>query len=136
MWAPKAECTLSLMNQSDDSKNFSRGGMPCDVTLKLPCRAELPAVSHLFKMSSPFFHEVLEGVTDSALIPVDGSFGTWTYILSHLYPLHQPPALDLGSVYTLLPTLHKYDFSKAITRLLIAFVKDHALGCNPILPKA
>ncbi|KAG1661259.1 hypothetical protein FOA52_003716 [Chlamydomonas sp. UWO 241] len=192
MWAPKAECILSLLNQSHDNKKISQvigmraftegqqsswgipalmelsvlrdaaagwlvkdtlvlkatvtveredrfqldtGGVPCDVTLKLPCGAELPAVSHLLKMASPFFREMLEDVTGSAPIPVDGSFGTWTYILSHLYPLHQPPALDWGSAYTLLPTLHKYDFSKAITRLLIAFVKDQELDINPLLPK-
>jgi hypothetical protein len=66
---------------------------------------------------------------------VDGSLGTWTTILNFLYPLHESPALDLGSVYTLLPTVHKYDFSKAITRRLMAFVKDQELGFDPYLPK-
>jgi hypothetical protein len=41
---------------------------------------------------------------------VDGSLGTWTYILSDLYPLHDPPALSLESVYALLPVVHKYVF--------------------------
>jgi hypothetical protein len=54
---------------------------------------------------------------------VDGSFGTWTYILSDLYPMHDSPALTLGSVLTLLPVVHKYDFSKLLTRL-VAFVKE------------
>jgi hypothetical protein len=66
---------------------------------------------------------------------VDGSLGTWIYILNLLYPLHEPPALDLGSVYTLLPTVHKYDFSKAITTRLVAFVKDQVLGFDPNKPK-
>jgi hypothetical protein len=68
---------------------------------------------------------------------VDGSLGTWIYILNLLYPLHEPPALDLSSVYTLLPTVHKYDFSKAITRRLMNFVKDQVLelGFNPNVPK-
>jgi hypothetical protein len=39
------------------------------VTLKLPCGAEVPAVSQLLKMASPFFRDVLEGVTGSAPIP-------------------------------------------------------------------
>jgi hypothetical protein len=52
---------------------------------------------------------------------VDGSLGAWTYILSDLYPLHDAPDLTLGSVYTLLPVVHKYNLTKLITRLT-AFV--------------
>jgi len=60
---------------------------------------------------------------DIARFPqVDGSFGSWTYILSCLYPLHDSPAITLGSVLTLLPVVHKYDFTKLLTRL-VAFVK-------------
>jgi hypothetical protein len=45
----------------------------------------------------------------SALCPqVDGSLGAWLYILMDLLPLHDPPALTLGGVFTLLPVVHKY----------------------------
>jgi hypothetical protein len=54
---------------------------------------------------------------------VDGSLGVWSYILSCLYPLHDQPELTLGSVYTLLPVVHKYDFPKLLTRLM-GFIKD------------
>jgi hypothetical protein len=42
-----------------------------------------------------------------------------------LYPQHDSPALDLGSVYTLLPVVHKYDFTKLLARL-VAFVKANS----------
>jgi hypothetical protein len=48
------------------------GGIPCDVTLKLPCGAEVLAVSHLLKMASPVLRDLLEDVTGSAPIPVSG----------------------------------------------------------------
>jgi hypothetical protein len=48
------------------------GGMPCDVTLKLPCGAEVTAVSQLLKMASPVLRDLLEDVTGSAPIPVSG----------------------------------------------------------------
>jgi hypothetical protein len=54
----------------------------------------------------------------SHLPQVDGSLGTWTYILSCLYPLHDQPELTLGSAYSLLPVVHKYDFPKLMTRLM------------------
>jgi hypothetical protein len=60
--------------------------------------------------------------TSALFSQVDGSLGTWTYILSCLYPLHDQPELTLGSVYTLLPVVHKFDFPKLLTRLL-GFVK-------------
>ncbi|KAG1680629.1 hypothetical protein FOA52_015078 [Chlamydomonas sp. UWO 241] len=53
---------------------------------------------------------------------VDGSLGTWTYIQSCLYLLHDQPDLTLPSVYALLPVVHKYDFTKLLGRL-VAFVK-------------
>ncbi|KAG1674726.1 hypothetical protein FOA52_013561 [Chlamydomonas sp. UWO 241] len=86
------------------------GDMPYDVVLKLPC----------------------EDVLGGAPIPVDGSFGTWIYILSDLYPLHDPPALTLGSVLTMLPVVHKYNFTKLLTRLVV-FVKENLgrLGHEP-----
>jgi hypothetical protein len=54
---------------------------------------------------------------------VDGSLGTWAYILSDLNQQREPPALTMDSVYTLLPVVHKYDFTKLLARL-VAFVKD------------
>jgi hypothetical protein len=49
---------------------------------------------------------------------VDGSRSAWTYILSDLHPLVDPPSLTLSSVYTLLPVVHKYDFPKLLARLV------------------
>jgi hypothetical protein len=67
---------------------------------------------------------------------VDGSLGTWTYILSDLYPSFDPPALTLSSVFTLLPVVHKYDFTKLLGRLM-TFIKDKSealsfLPQNPV----
>jgi hypothetical protein len=45
-------------------------GVPCDVNLKLPCGAEVPAVSLFLQAASPFFRGALEDVKGSALIPV------------------------------------------------------------------
>ncbi|KAG1679806.1 hypothetical protein FOA52_012718 [Chlamydomonas sp. UWO 241] len=100
-------------------------GVPCDVTLKLPSGVEVPAVSQLLQMASPFFRDALEDVSGSALIPVDGSLGAWTYILSDLYPLPDATGLTLGSVYVLLPVAHKYNFTKLLKRL-VAFVKERS----------
>jgi hypothetical protein len=55
---------------------------------------------------------------------VDGSLGAWTYVLMDLYPLLDPPALTWGSVFTLLPVAHKYDFPRLLKRL-VAFVMDN-----------
>ncbi|KAG1672415.1 hypothetical protein FOA52_013200 [Chlamydomonas sp. UWO 241] len=87
------------------------GGVPHDVTLKLPCGAELPAVSKLLQMASPFFRDVLEDVKVSSPLPVDGSIVAWTYILSCPYLLHDQPHLTLHAVYRLLPVVHKYNFT-------------------------
>jgi hypothetical protein len=54
---------------------------------------------------------------------VDGSLGTWTYILNDLHHQRDPPALTLGSVLTLLPVVHKYNFTKLLARL-VAFVRE------------
>ncbi|KAG1662960.1 hypothetical protein FOA52_006713 [Chlamydomonas sp. UWO 241] len=107
----------------EDRFQLDTGGVPCDVTLKLPCGAKLPAVSHLFKMAVPCFREVLEDVTGSGLIPVDGSLGTWTYILTNVHHQRDPPTLDLRSIYMLLPTVHKYNFKWLLARLM-AFIKE------------
>jgi hypothetical protein len=63
---------------------------------------------------------------------VDGSLGSWIYILRDLSQQRDPPALTLSSVYTLLPVVHKYDFTKLLARL-VAFVKDKSwmLSCIP-----
>jgi hypothetical protein len=66
-------------------------------------------------------------------LQVDGSPGAWTYILSDLYPLHDAPALTLGSAHMLLPVVHKYNFTKLLTRL-IAFIEvnsEEALSPDP-----
>jgi hypothetical protein len=57
---------------------------------------------------------------------VDGIFGTWTYILTYLYPLHVRPELTLESVYMLLPVVHKYDFPRLLAQLM-DFMKKHIL---------
>ncbi|KAG1680628.1 hypothetical protein FOA52_015077 [Chlamydomonas sp. UWO 241] len=100
-------------------------GVPCDMTLQLPCGANIPVLSQFLQVASHFFRE-----------NVDGSLGTWTYILSDLYPQYDPPALTLSSVYTLLPVVHKYDFTKLRARL-VAFIKDESetlsfLPQNPV----
>ncbi|KAG1669273.1 hypothetical protein FOA52_003311 [Chlamydomonas sp. UWO 241] len=100
-------------------------GTPCDVTLKLPCGVEIPTHGQLLQLASPFFSDALEDMKASAPILVTGSLGTWIYILSCLYPLHNHPELTLGSVFTLLPVVHKYDFTKLLTRL-VAFVKERS----------
>ena len=46
------------------------GGVLCDVTLKLPCDAEVPAVSLFLQAASPFFCNALEDVQGGAPIPV------------------------------------------------------------------
>ncbi|KAG1673749.1 hypothetical protein FOA52_002318 [Chlamydomonas sp. UWO 241] len=110
-------------------------GVPCDMVLKLPCGAEMPTFSPFLQAASPFFRGALEDVKGSTAIPVDGSFGAWTYILSDLHQQRDPPALTLGSVLTLLPVVHKYDFTKLLTRLA-AFVKARGgeMSHDPGLP--
>ncbi|KAG1674731.1 hypothetical protein FOA52_013566 [Chlamydomonas sp. UWO 241] len=113
---------VDVIVEREDRFQLDMGGMPCDVVLKLPCGAEVPTISLFLQTASTFFRGALEDVEGGAAIPVDGSLGTWTYILIDLYPLHDPPALTLGSVYTLLPVVH--NFTKLLTRL-VAFVKDN-----------
>ncbi|KAG1658501.1 hypothetical protein FOA52_011967 [Chlamydomonas sp. UWO 241] len=108
----------------EDRAQLDAGGMPCDVTLKLPCGVEMPSVGLFLQSASPFFREALQDMHGTAPIPVDGSPGTWTYILSDLYPLHDAPALSLGIVH-MLPVVHKYNFTKLLTRLL-TFIKDNS----------
>ena len=67
----------------------------------------LPADQHPLCIASP-----------QTLPQVDGSLGAWTYILSCIYPLHDQPELTMGSVYALLPVVHKYDFTKLLPRLV------------------
>ncbi|KAG1670268.1 hypothetical protein FOA52_003618 [Chlamydomonas sp. UWO 241] len=85
--------TVNVSTKREDRFQLDTGDVPCDVTLKL-----------------------------TAPIPVDGSLGSWTYVLGYLYPEHDPPALTLSSVYTLLPVVQKCDFPKLFTRLM-SFVK-------------
>ncbi|KAG1677559.1 hypothetical protein FOA52_014457 [Chlamydomonas sp. UWO 241] len=105
-------------------------GVPCDATLKLAGGAEVPCVSVLLQMASPFFRCALEDVQGGASIPVDGSLGTWSFILSDIYPQYSPPFLTLSSVYMLLPVVHKYDFTNLLGRL-VAFVRGK-LSHNPV----
>ncbi|KAG1659500.1 hypothetical protein FOA52_015342 [Chlamydomonas sp. UWO 241] len=125
--------TVDVTVEREDWFQPDAGGIPCDVALKLPCGAELTAFSPLLQAASPFFRDALEDVQGGAPIPVDGSLGTWTYILMDLHPLHDPPALTLGSDYALLPVVHKYDFTKLLKKL-VAFVweKSEALSHNPV----
>jgi hypothetical protein len=46
------------------------GGVPCDVTLKLPSEREVPTVSLFLQAASPFFRDALEDVQGSTVIPV------------------------------------------------------------------
>ncbi|KAG1670265.1 hypothetical protein FOA52_003615 [Chlamydomonas sp. UWO 241] len=103
------------------------------MTLQLSCGAEVPVLSLFLQVASPFFRDNLEDMKGGAPIPVDGSLGLWTYILSYLYPEHDPPGLSLSSVYMLLPVVHKYDFPRLLARLL-AFMKGKMMfGYNPLL---
>jgi hypothetical protein len=58
-----------------------------------------------------------------SLPQVDGSLGTWTYVLIDLHHQRDPPALTLASVLILLPVVHKYNFTKLLARL-VAFVRE------------
>jgi hypothetical protein len=60
-----------------------------------------------------------------SLPQVDGSLGTWAYIMTDLHQQRDPPALTLDSVLILLPVVHKYDFTKLLARL-VAFVKEES----------
>ncbi|KAG1680630.1 hypothetical protein FOA52_015079 [Chlamydomonas sp. UWO 241] len=118
--------------EREDRFHVNTGGMPCDATLKLPCRAKVPVLRQLLQVASPFFRGALEDVKYGVAVPVDGSLGTWTYILSCLYPLHDQPDLTLLSVYTLLPVVHKYDFTKLLGRLVaIVMGKREELSADP-----
>ncbi|KAG1679822.1 hypothetical protein FOA52_012735 [Chlamydomonas sp. UWO 241] len=126
MWQPSAEYKFTLLNQADGSKS-THSGMPCDMTLKLPCGVEVPVLRQSLQLASPFFRGALEDVQGGAPIPVDGSLGTWIYILTDIYPLRDAPALTWGGVYFMLPVVHKYNFTKLLARL-VDFVKEkHAM---------
>ncbi|KAG1671677.1 hypothetical protein FOA52_007468 [Chlamydomonas sp. UWO 241] len=94
------------------------------MTLKLACDAEVPVISQFLQVASPFFRGALDDMRGNAPISVDGSFGTWTYIQSCLYPLHDQPEVTLDSVQVMLLVVHKYDFAKLLKRL-VAFVKEN-----------
>ncbi|KAG1679164.1 hypothetical protein FOA52_000520 [Chlamydomonas sp. UWO 241] len=108
--------------------------MSCDVALKLPCGVEVPVVRQILQLASPFFRGALEDMSGSAPIPVDGSLGAWTYILSDLYPLHDAPPFTWVDVYMLLPVVHKYNFTKLLKKL-VAVVKGNSeeLSSDPSL---
>ena len=74
-----------------------------------------------------------------ALLPqVDGSLGAWmhakrawpaspaTYVLTCLYPNPDKPTLDIISCYTLLPLVHKYQFSQIQKEILAVHVRDQS----------
>ncbi|KAG1669269.1 hypothetical protein FOA52_003307 [Chlamydomonas sp. UWO 241] len=127
--------TADVTVEREDRFQLDAGATPCDVTLKLPCGVEIPTHGQLLQPASPFFSDALEDMKANAPIPVTGSLGTWIYILSCLYPLHNQPVLTLGSVFTLLPVVHKFDFTKLLTRL-VDFVKERSgeLDDDPNLP--
>ncbi|KAG1670260.1 hypothetical protein FOA52_003610 [Chlamydomonas sp. UWO 241] len=60
---------------------------------------------------------------------------TQAYILSCLYPLHDQPELTPGSVDTLLPVVHKFDFPKLMARL-VAFIKGEREALSHSPPKS
>jgi hypothetical protein len=63
---------------------------------------------------------------------VDGSFGTWTYIQSYLYQVHESQFTP-SSVQTLLPVVHKYDFAKprsALMQFVSEKVKELSADAN------
>ncbi|KAG1674620.1 hypothetical protein FOA52_001869 [Chlamydomonas sp. UWO 241] len=109
--------------EHEDRLELGKGGSPGDVTLKLPCGAEVYVSSHILQMASPFFHQAVEDIDGSDPIP----------ILSNLDPQYDPPALTLGSVFTLLPVAHKYDFDKLLKQLLAVINETSgALSHNPV----
>ncbi|KAG1655616.1 hypothetical protein FOA52_007264 [Chlamydomonas sp. UWO 241] len=116
--------TADITVQREDRFQLDTSGVPSDVTLKLPCGAEVLAVRQLLQMASPFFCGALEDVdSSSANIPVDGSLGTWSYLLSDFFPHCEPPPLTWRSVRTL--------FAKLLTQL-VAFVKENeAMADDP-----
>ncbi|KAG1669248.1 hypothetical protein FOA52_003285 [Chlamydomonas sp. UWO 241] len=115
--------TVDVTVTREDRFQLVTGGAPCDMILRLPCGVEVLVLWEFLQVASPFFRNALEDVNGSNVIPLDGSFGTWTYILTYLYPLHDRPELTLESIYALLPVVHKYDFTRLLTRL-VAFVKE------------
>ncbi|KAG1671685.1 hypothetical protein FOA52_007476 [Chlamydomonas sp. UWO 241] len=114
--------TVDVTVEREPRFQVDTDGVPCDMTLKLACGAEVPVISQFLQVASPFFRGALDDMRGNAPIPVDGSLGTWTYMQSCLYPFHNQPKLTLGSVFTLLPVAHKYDFAKLLARLM-AFIK-------------
>ncbi|KAG1655833.1 hypothetical protein FOA52_013289 [Chlamydomonas sp. UWO 241] len=126
---------VDVIVEREDRFEVDTGGMPCDMALQLPAGWQVPALCNALQLASPFFRGALDDVKGSALIPVDGSLGVWTYILTDLHHQRDPPALTLGSGYALLPVVHKYHFSKLLTRLM-AFVMDmnDALNHRPKHP--
>jgi hypothetical protein len=49
---------------------YAAGGVPSDVTLKLPCGADAPTHGQLLRLASPFFRGALEDMSGSGPIPV------------------------------------------------------------------
>ncbi|KAG1673777.1 hypothetical protein FOA52_002346 [Chlamydomonas sp. UWO 241] len=121
--------TANITVECKDRFQLDTGGVPGDIILSLPCGAEVPVLGQSLQSASPFFRDALEDVQGGAPIPVDGSLGTWTYILSDVYPLHDSPALTLRSVLSLLPVVHTYNFTKLLTRL-VAFVKSNTMSAR------
>jgi hypothetical protein len=60
-------------------------GVPCDVALKLPCGAEVPAVGLFLQAASPFFRGALEDMSDSGPIPVSRAGICECCVCSHQY---------------------------------------------------
>ncbi|KAG1657553.1 hypothetical protein FOA52_005439 [Chlamydomonas sp. UWO 241] len=121
---------VDVIVEREDRFQLDTGGVPCDMVLKLPCGVKVPALSQFLQEASPFFCGALEDVKDSGPILVDGSLGAWTYILSCLLPLHDQPDLTLHAGYALLPVVHKYDFTKLLTRL-VSFVTEKIETLSP-----
>ncbi|KAG1658503.1 hypothetical protein FOA52_011970 [Chlamydomonas sp. UWO 241] len=95
------DCLILSVDSTVAHTQLDTGGMPCDVTLKLPCGAKVPAVGTFLQSASPFFCDILEDVhvQGTAPIPVGGSLSAWTCILSDAYPPHDPPPLNMRDAY-------------------------------------
>ncbi|KAG1670274.1 hypothetical protein FOA52_003624 [Chlamydomonas sp. UWO 241] len=124
----RAEYKFTLVNQADARKSHFKSGVPCDVTLKLPSGAEVPAHGQLLQLASPFYRNILEDVQGSDPIPLTDQNPVCDACSS-------PTAGAHAWVYTLLLFVHKYDFTKLLARLM-SFIKgkSEALSHNSELP--
>ena len=58
---------------------------------------------------------------------MDDSLGSWTYLLTCLYAMHDQPELTVEAAYSLLPLAHKYNFPKVQSKL-VCFMERQELS--------